>query len=185
ICKMAPAKLRVILGENNVQRLILPNGIPESLGELAEHIKRQCGVEEDFRLQFMDVEFGNEFTNLVSVNEIQDKSTIEVIVNLAETIQDSGLTLSPNSTAAVFMPPDQSASNSSGTSFNEDILSLPESASTRSSGWPLSFQVPRFSYDAELQLSKANSAFKESGTLLNPNPKLKSSILDGLTQQII
>lgn len=63
----APVKLRIILGENDSQRLILPGGMPETVIELVQEIKRQCGVDGDFRLQFMDVEFGNEFTNLVSM----------------------------------------------------------------------------------------------------------------------
>uniref|UniRef100_A0A3B3I971 Uncharacterized protein n=1 Tax=Oryzias latipes TaxID=8090 RepID=A0A3B3I971_ORYLA len=181
----APVKLRVILGENNAQRLILPSGIPESLGELEQQIRRQCGVEEDFRLQFMDVDFGNEFTNLVSLTEIQDKSTIKLIFNSTEPTPAGGLASSPNSPAAILMHQDQPSSNSSGTSFDTDILSSPESTSVRSSGWPLFFHVPQFSYDTELQLSRANNAFKESGTLLNPDPKLKSSILDGLTQEMV
>uniref|UniRef100_A0A3P9HSY4 PB1 domain-containing protein n=1 Tax=Oryzias latipes TaxID=8090 RepID=A0A3P9HSY4_ORYLA len=181
----APVKLRVILGENNAQRLILPGGIPESLGELEQQIRRQCGVEEDFRLQFMDVDFGNEFTNLVSLTEIQDKSTIKLIFNSTEPTPAGGLASSPNSPAAISMHQDQPSSNSSGTSFDTDILSSPESTSARSSGWPLFFHVPQFSYDTELQLSRANNAFKESGTLLNPDPKLKSSILDGLTQEMV
>lgn len=67
----APVKLRIILGENDSQRLILPDVMPETLIELIQKIKRQCGVDGDFRLQFMDVEFGNEFTNLVSMSDIQ------------------------------------------------------------------------------------------------------------------
>lgn len=72
-------KLRIILGENNSQRLILPDGIPESVEELAQQIKRQCGIDGALRLQFMDVEFGNEFTNLLSMLDVQDKGTIKVI----------------------------------------------------------------------------------------------------------
>lgn len=74
----APVKLRIILGENDSQRLALQDGFPETVGELVQHIKRQCGVE-NFRLQFMDAESGNEFTNLTSMSEIQDKSTLFLI----------------------------------------------------------------------------------------------------------
>ncbi|KAJ8375741.1 hypothetical protein SKAU_G00063210 [Synaphobranchus kaupii] len=68
-----PVKLRIVLGENNAQTLILPDGIPESVSELAQQIKSQCGGEGDFRLQFMDADFGNEFTNLLSTSDVQDK----------------------------------------------------------------------------------------------------------------
>ena len=51
-CEMAaPVKLRIILGENDSPRLTLLDRIPETLGELVQHIKRQCGVESHFRLQ--------------------------------------------------------------------------------------------------------------------------------------
>lgn len=47
------------------------------------------------------------------------------------------------------------------------------------------FHVPWFSYDTELQLDRANTAFKETGTLLNPDTKLKSAILYGLSEATV
>lgn len=64
------------------------------------------------------------------------------------------------------------------------ILSSPESTSSRSS-WPDRFIVPRFAFDAELKLEQANLAFGEKGTLLIPDPKLKSDILEGLIQEVV
>ncbi|KAG7482678.1 hypothetical protein JOB18_027838 [Solea senegalensis] len=61
-------KLRIILAVNSLQRLLLPDGIPES---------------GNFRLQFMDAEFDNQFTNLTST-DIQDKSTIKVIFDWSD-----------------------------------------------------------------------------------------------------
>ncbi|XP_028298033.1 uncharacterized protein LOC114460299 [Gouania willdenowi] len=183
----APVKLRIILGDNNSQRLILPDGIPESVNELAQQIKRQCGIEGVFRLQFMDAEFGNEFSNLLSISDVQDKGTIKVIY--ISDAQPGGSTPPP------FAPPPSLASSSScspndssvssGSSFDTDILSSPESTSSRLTAWPVVFQVPRFSYDAELQLDRANAAFKATGTLFNPDVKLKSAILNGLAEKII
>uniref|UniRef100_A0A672ICZ9 PB1 domain-containing protein n=1 Tax=Salarias fasciatus TaxID=181472 RepID=A0A672ICZ9_SALFA len=165
----APVKLRIILGENNSQRLILPNGIPQSVSELSEQIKTDCGIEGRFRLQFMDAEFGNEFTNLVSMSDVQDKGTIKVIF-ISDPLGQSN---------------DSSSSLSSCCSFDTDILSSSESTSSRSSAWPVVFPVPKFSYDTELQLDRANAAFKATGTLLNPDARLKSSILNGLAETII
>ena len=181
----APVKLRIILGENNSQRLILPDGIPESVNELAQQIKRQCGMEGVFRLQFMDEEFGNEFTNLLSISDVQDKGTIKVIFISDALAQSGGSAPPPSAASASSCSPDDSSSLSSGCSFDTDILSSPESTSSRSSAWPVVFQVPRFSYDTELQLDRANTAFKATGTLLNPDVKLKSAILNGLAETII
>lgn len=58
--KMA-ATLRIILGEDNASKLSLPNGIPSSLEYLKEEIRRQFGLTGNFRLQYRDIEFDNEF----------------------------------------------------------------------------------------------------------------------------
>ncbi|XP_046706911.1 uncharacterized protein LOC124386909 [Silurus meridionalis] len=180
--------LRIILGENDSQRLILKDGLPESVSELIQHIKRQCGVEGDIRLQFMDADFNNEFTNLTSMSDVKDKSTIKVIFNTVASHHPAlpgDSAPQPYSTVASAHSLDDSVSLSSCTSFDTDILSSPESISSRFSAWPLVFKVPRFSYDAEVQLERANAAFKENGTLLSPDTKLKSAILDGLIETII
>ncbi|RXN37812.1 sterile alpha motif domain-containing 3-like isoform X2 [Labeo rohita] len=181
----APVKLRIILGENDSQRLILPGGMPETVIELVQEIKRQCGVDGDFRLQFMDVEFGNEFTNLVSMSDIQDKSSIKVIFNSVTPTQPDGTPPSLYSAAASRTLNDSSSLSSAGSSFDTDILSSPESTSSRSTVWPIVFPMPRFAYDSQLQLDRANAAFKETGALLNPDTKLKSAVLDGLAETIV
>ncbi|XP_071337589.1 uncharacterized protein [Trachinotus anak] len=182
----APVMLRIILGENDSQRLTLQDGIPETIGELVQHIKRQCGVEDYFRLQFMDAEFGNEFTNLTSLSEIQDKSTLKLVFDSAAAASalPGGSPPPPYSTPATSWSGNDS-SLSSGSLCDTDILSSPESTPSRSSGWPVVFVVPRFPYDCQLQLDKANAEFKESGTLLDPDVGLKTAILDSLAEEIV
>ncbi len=69
---------------------------------------------------------------------------------------------------------------------NNYILSSPESDSSSSrSFWPSIFNVPQLSYDAELKLERGNAAYREYGTLLTPDHKLKSNILQGLVQEIV
>lgn len=98
----------------------------------------------------------------------------------------SGSPPPPYSSAATSRPLNDSSSLSSArSSFDTDILSSPESTSSRSSRWPIVFPIPRFSYDAQLQQDRANAVFRETGALLNPNHKLKSSILDGLAETIV
>nr|XP_008275458.1 PREDICTED: uncharacterized protein LOC103354015 [Stegastes partitus] len=121
-----------------------------------------------------------EFTNLTSISEIEDKRTIKLMF-------DSGL-LSDTP------PPPYSAPSTSrcgddslllSGSFDTDILSSPDSATSRSSGWPVVFVVPRFPYDCELQLEKANAAFKATGSLLDPDIRLKTAILDSLAEATV
>ena len=59
-----------------------------------------------------------------------------------------------------------------------------QSPSSRSS-WPSIFLVPQFSYDAELKLKQGNAVYRGKGTLLFPDPKRKSNILEGLVQEIV
>ncbi|KAI4810733.1 hypothetical protein KUCAC02_013665, partial [Chaenocephalus aceratus] len=74
---MTSAVLRVILGADSCQRVVISAGLPSTVKELENEIKTQCKVKEPFRLQFMDTLFGNEFMNLTSMGEIQDKATVK------------------------------------------------------------------------------------------------------------
>ncbi|XP_071361701.1 uncharacterized protein [Trachinotus anak] len=42
-------------------------------------MKTSFGLQEDFRLQYQDADFGNEFVNLSVTSEIHDKATIKVV----------------------------------------------------------------------------------------------------------
>ncbi|KAK7918866.1 hypothetical protein WMY93_010150 [Mugilogobius chulae] len=88
-----PAKLKVILGENNVEKLTLPNGIPQSLVELINIVKITFGLTADIRLQYMDKDFGNKFFTLNATTDLQDLGTIKVvqqeIVPLVITLADA------------------------------------------------------------------------------------------------
>ena len=176
----ASAVLRIILGENDSSKVTLPLGIPGSVDELKSEIKRQCEVSGDFRLQYKDIDF-DEFINLTSTSDIQNKATVKVIYlpNYSSTISPC---LSPQTPTQ-----DENRSMSSDT----DILSSPSSSSSSSSSslrcapWPDVFPVPVFAYDVEIQLQRANSDFESNGTLFSPSPKMKSDILECLASQII
>ncbi|CAL9703509.1 unnamed protein product [Knipowitschia caucasica] len=173
-----PVKLRIVLGENDSQRLHLEHGIPDTIDDIIHHIKRQCGLEASFRLQFLDVEFGNEFTNLTSVSEIQDKGTLKLIFDTAVSDLPSGYSTPQATTSAQTLSPRSYDSD-------RDLLSSPDSTPVRASRWPVVFTMPQFPYDCELQLDKANANYKDTGTLLNPDVGLKTAILDGLSQAIV
>lgn len=97
----------------------------------------------------MDTLFGNEFMNLTSMDEIQDRGTIRVITMTgSSTPQCADIP----STSAAHPSFDESSSLSSGC-VDTDILATPESESSRSRlSWPSIFCVPQFSYDAEMKL---------------------------------
>ncbi|XP_049322989.1 uncharacterized protein LOC111197377 isoform X2 [Astyanax mexicanus] len=196
-------RLRVILGEDSSQRVILRDGVPHSMSELLEEVQRQCNLPGSFRLQFRDPDFDHEFMNLTSPSDLQDKATVKVVFSPTTHVtlcQDGsppppyfGASHSTNFSPALSPSPSSSDTvilstppSTSGASSESSLESSSESASSlKSSQWPSVFDVPRFSYDSELKLQHANTAFKEGGTFLSPEPKLKSSILDGLAEEIV
>ena len=116
--------LKVILGDNSSQRLTFQNGLPGSVNELVSEVQRQCGLNSHFRLQFMDALFGNEFMNLTSIDEVQNRGTIRVIP-MTE-ISPSTSVPAPHQHVL-----EESSSLSSG-NVDTDILSSPESESSSS-----------------------------------------------------
>ncbi|XP_055040333.2 uncharacterized protein [Misgurnus anguillicaudatus] len=193
---ISPIQLRVIIGPQSSQRVILQYGMPTSVSDLSKEIKKQCNLQGNFRLQFMDPEFDNEFFNLESTSEIQDRSTLKVVclkkssdtdnspipyVNTSQSGTACSLpALSLSSCDALLSPPSTSAN------FDCFASVFPQpSSSIKSSTWPAVFTVPRFAYDAELKLEQGNAIFKRQGIYLSPDPKLKISILDGLAEEIV
>lgn len=121
-----PAILKVILGDNSSQSLTFQNGLPGFVNELVSEVQRQCGLNSNFRLQFMDALFGNEFMNLTSMDELQDRGTIRVIPMIEASTPQCAKSLSTSATPHV---PEESSSLSSGC-VDTDILSSPESESS-------------------------------------------------------
>lgn len=65
--------LQIIFGdETDSRKLPLMSGIPAIVEELHALIKTLFQLKEEFRLQYMDVDF-KEFMNLTSVSEIEQK----------------------------------------------------------------------------------------------------------------
>ncbi|XP_058632695.1 sterile alpha motif domain-containing protein 3-like isoform X1 [Onychostoma macrolepis] len=187
--------------KNNSQRVIFQDGMPTSVADLSKEIAKQCNLQGSFRLQFMDPDFEDDFMNLMSTSEIQDKSTLKVVslttssdrdgspIPHVDTSQNESACSSACSSPAlsllscdtlVFSPP-----STSGYSESSASLAPVSSSSIKSSAWPAEFTVPRFTYDAELKLEQGNAAFKTQGAFLSPDPKLKISILDGLAEEIV
>ncbi|CDQ99010.1 unnamed protein product, partial [Oncorhynchus mykiss] len=54
-----PTIIKIILIDGRCQRLTFPCGLPESVTDLLNDVKKQCGLHGNFSLQFMDPIFGN------------------------------------------------------------------------------------------------------------------------------
>ncbi|KAJ8364116.1 hypothetical protein SKAU_G00129470 [Synaphobranchus kaupii] len=182
-----PVILKIILTDGSSQRLTISHGLPASIDDLMAEVTKQCGLHGNFRLQFKDSLFGDEFLNLTSMSEVEDKGTLRIIdLSRLTTMQHDEIStdLNPSLNTQAFSPSQNDSSSLSSGSVDTDVLSSCESTSSRSS-WPAVFHVPKFSYDAELKLQQANLAYLQNGAVHFPDPKLKSSILDGLVQEIV
>lgn len=170
-------RLRVILGDDDARKLILPAGMPGSTEDLCQTIEDSFGIQQEFRLQYQDADFGNEFVNLTMISEISDKATIKVVY-LQSSSEDA---CQPQN---VQRHTDTLSISSADTDDTEPASSS-DSSSSRQCIWPDVFIVPAFSYEAELELEKANALCQTKGTLLSPSPKLKSQILQRLSEEIV
>lgn len=163
-------KLRVILGENDARKLrdigLLTGIVPES------------NKISGFNIKMLNLE--NELINLSVTSEIHDKATIKDVYFDIHNIDDTTTCQPPTVQASP-----HSFSVSSIEMDNTEPASSSSSSSTRLSVWPSVFMVPKFNYEAELQLAKANTECSVSGTHLSPSPKLESHILEQLAEEII
>lgn len=187
--------LRVILGGDDARKLSLSE-IPESLDKLALEIKNAFGLVQQFRLQYRDADFGNEFVNLSSTSEIKDRDTLKVVfLAYGETTSVDLMTMSAGSSMSNLGTSQSSIDPHSSSSLDErelsshsvgsaDTVILDPVPEARTSSWPSIFKVPKFSLFAEIQLTRANAEFRENGSLLTPAPNLRTDILEGMADEI-
>ncbi|KAJ8347978.1 hypothetical protein SKAU_G00265670 [Synaphobranchus kaupii] len=186
-------------GEDDARKLTIESGIPRTVENLAFEIKTFFQVTEQFRLQYKDKDFDNQFMNLLATSELEDKGTLNVVYIPCETTSSGPLTKdafstipgTTNAAASTTVPGTPSNASSSAQESNDSdsfssndtvILSSPE---TRSCSWPEPFVVPHFSYCAEMMLQTGNDEFNAQGNLLSLTPKVRSDILEGLAEEII
>lgn len=154
--------LRIILSEDDIRKIKI-DGLPETLDEFYSFLKSKLGLEGDLVVQYEDREFDNELCNLMSLSDLPEgKATLKITVKQASESYHTDSTL-------------DTASLSSSSSSCEGIF-------PRHRPWPDEFEIPRFSYDVELQLKRGNEAYQENGTLLNIRKDTKSEILDKLAE---
>lgn len=184
----ARVTFRVLFGsEDDARKLVIESGMPRTVEDLALKIRTFFQVTEHFRLQYKDKDMDDQFMNLLSISELEDKGTLKVVYIFSETsrsaspAEDACSTIqgTPFNTSSSSLEPSDSESNTSNDTI---ILSSPE---TRSCSWPKHFVVPRFSSCAEIMLQAGNNEFKAHGKFLSPTPKVRSDILEGLAEEII
>ncbi|KAK7899345.1 hypothetical protein WMY93_020198 [Mugilogobius chulae] len=149
-----PARLKVILGENNVEKLTLRDGIPQSLVELTDIVQKTFNLV-DIRLQYMDDDFGHEFFNLNSTNDLKDMGTIKVVqIN----VMPLTIVVTDEAPATVQQELDEAMATKV---FNSTI-----------------------SFETEVQLERGNEEYRMNKKMLTLRTKAKSDILNGVIEDI-
>nr|XP_024658350.1 uncharacterized protein LOC112434853 [Maylandia zebra] len=179
------AKLRVII-DDQIEKLVLPSGIPPTLEELQSVVKDTFGISNDFSLQYFDPEFQDYFT-LHRADQIKDKDTVKVVgitpVMLSLTPVDdsfggpSGQLSDYDSSYAESVV---SNADSAATTSSQDTIILKRQKTTeRCEPWPKQFPIPQFAYETEMYLERATEEYKKNGNLL-PTSKVKTDILENI-----
>lgn len=109
--------------------------------------------------------------HLTLVSEVEDRGTLRVSdLSMPAMQQESSLILLLLASSPIASSPLLSELD------NTDVLSSNESTSSQSS-WQVVFHVPKFFYEAKLKLQQTGITYIQNGTILIPEPKLKSAYL--------
>ncbi|MEQ2189391.1 hypothetical protein GOODEAATRI_024828 [Goodea atripinnis] len=154
-------KLRVILDNDNAERLILPSR-PSSVQALIDEIKSRLNLTFDFRLLFHDPDFDYALCNVVVTEDLPGTASVKV-VRLVELDQ-----ISTSTDDTVIL------------AGSTDTTDSPE----RISRWPEVFIVPIFSYEVEHALRKGNAAFEKDGKVITLTRDQKHNILETMGEKI-
>lgn len=176
-------QLRVIIEEDDIRKLVLPSGIPDTVKELISIISETFQLQWELGLLYEDKDFGNQFFSVTSTADLHDKATVKVVKKEPmifldmHPLDESGL--SSSSSADIYLADDEGPPDIDGSTScsSQDTIILP--MSFRSAQWPVPFQVPQFSRDIEIILAEANKFYHASGILFR-DPSVKSAIMHDL-----
>lgn len=71
--------LRVLVSQDDYRKVVLPKSDAEDVDTLTAALSKKLDIKYQFRLQYQDKDFDNEFFNLTDAKDIQDKSTVKII----------------------------------------------------------------------------------------------------------
>lgn len=71
--------LRVFISPQNIRKVQLPQ-LPDSVDNLIAELKSKLEIQEDFLIQYVDPDFGNELCNLTDISVLPAKRAVLIIV---------------------------------------------------------------------------------------------------------
>lgn len=63
--------------EDNIRKLTLPSGIPNTVKDLVSEIIQKFELHGEFGLLYEDTDFGNQLFTLTSTADLGDKATVK------------------------------------------------------------------------------------------------------------
>lgn len=179
--------LRVVMGDAQVHKLVLPEGVPNTVEDLLTVIQNKFCLTGSYTVMYMDKDFDNEYFTLTSTDVIKDKDTLKLIQNVDPTITLTLTPLAEIATSSSSFSLDQSSQDADAASVSSaDTIILPKSPKSpeyRSKQWPVNFEIPNFSYNVEMLLQAGNNSYEHDGTVLQ-NPTVTSDILETIADTI-
>ncbi len=145
------------------------------MGDLIDILKERLELQGDFSLQFEDPEFGNASCNLTSMSELPaERAVLHIMWNSdSSSLNRSTSSVSSHDTLSVHS---EDFTSSWTDSIQMNLRHVAE--------WPTPFPIPKFAYDVELKLSKANEIYEKSKKSLEVTRDMKMEILDKISQAI-
>lgn len=108
------------MGEDDIRKLVLPSGIPCTVQDLTDVIQETFNIPGSFTVMYQDMDFDGQFFTLTSVEEVQDKATLKLVMT-----EPAVLTLSPVGLSDIESPVPQSSDVSScHSSGSQDTILL-------------------------------------------------------------
>nr|XP_023669586.1 uncharacterized protein LOC111844913 isoform X1 [Paramormyrops kingsleyae]XP_023669587.1 uncharacterized protein LOC111844913 isoform X1 [Paramormyrops kingsleyae] len=176
--------LRVVIGDTQVHKLVLPEGVPSTVEDLSAVIQEQYQLTGSHAVMYMDKDFDNQYFTLTSTDVIKDKDTIKLIPNEDPTLTLMLTPVAETVESSSSFSLDQSSQDPAAASVSSaDIMILPKSPECRSKQWPAYFEIPTFSHNVEMLLQAGNDTYERDGTVLQ-NPAMTSDILETIADSI-
>lgn len=149
--------LWAVISSRDARRIQLPE-VPTSVGQLIVILKERLDIQDDFSLQFEDPEFGNALCRLTEMSELPaERAVLHIMWNCDLSPHNQSTTsVSSQDTISVH-------SEDFGPSWTDSIQTNSVQTKLRQAvEWPSPFLIPKFAYDVELKLCKANETYAKT-----------------------
>ena len=152
-------KYRVIFSEHDIRRLDVMLVDTDDVGDFVRLVAEKLNIVEEFKLQYADPDFNNEFCNVENMLSLQTTNTLKIVM--------VPRALDRSSQSA---PEEQSSSSSATLRVCSEL--------------PKPYNLPDFDLQTKLLLQNKQKVFTDTGALFLPAKNEKGKILSTLCEDI-